>query len=470
MKRLAKLISLILACQNLFFPSWSHAAISVTSNLAVSLDSISASNFSGTTWSSQDGTSYNATLQSAGQYDSANHIVTMNDTTTPNYASLGKGSSGDAINKAGDLSVEVWAKFNHVHTTAWNIVATKWFTGPSTNSSCTNQTFHFGLKLGVANIYTTGAGGQNLSGTTTVTDNTWHQLVFTMINPSDKSGSSLNTNGTLSLYLDGALENSVTGLTVYQVSDPGCELLLGDGRSSGSLGIDGGLEKFRLYNKALTAAEVNQNYRADAQNINHTMPAGPYATLDPVISGPATYTKTETGTSGTWINGVTSYSYQWSRSATSTGSYTAISGATAQAYVTASADVGNYLKLTVGATNASGTFYDTSIASPQISKAGITMGLTVTNQLPFYRSTNNISASTGGQAGKVSFTLLGKAIPGCKSIASNVSNSYTATCPWKPSQHGLVSVIATFTPTDSNYLTAIKTLGPVAVSARSGNR
>ena len=124
----------------------------------------------------------------------------------------------------------------------------------------------------------------------------------------------------------------------------------------------------------------------------------------------------------------------------------------------------------MGSTNSSGTYYATSAATAVIAKAGSVLGLTMANQIPVYRSVNNLSASTSSVAGKVAFSIGGKAIPGCKSLPSNAANSYVAICPWKPAVHRPVSITATFTSTDSNYLGSTTTIGPVLVAPRTGRR
>ena len=463
-----RLIALLLASLLLTQQVPALAAPGVTSGLTVSLDSRGGTTISGTTWSGQDGTSNNATLQSSTQYDAVNQYITMNDSTNPNYASLGFGTLGDAINPQGDMTIEVWVKFNTVHNSNWNIFVTKWFAGPSTNNSCGTGAYHFGLLYGKPNIYTTGAGGQNLSGTTSIANGSWHQIAFTIVNPDNRNGTGAGGIGTLRLYLDGAQQAVATGSTVYQTANTGCELILGDGRSTGLLGIDGGLEKFRMYNRALTADEINKSYRADA-NI-HSLPAAPYNTVAPTISGPAIYAATETGTTGTWLNTTTSWSYQWHRASTAGGTYSPIAGATSSTYLTTSADVGNYLKINVGATNAYGTIYETSTASTVISKAPINMSFTISNPIPVYRTVNNLRAATSGVAGSVTFKADGKLIPGCKNLSSHSGNSYIAQCPWKPSIHKAFALTAVFTPSDNNYLANSKELNSVHVAARSTRR
>ncbi len=70
----------------------------------------------------------------------------------------------------------------------------------------------------------------------------------------------------------------------------------------------------------------------------------------PTISGTAQVGQTLTATTGAWTHNPTSYSYQWTDSATG-----AISGATANTYVPASGNVGHTLTVSVIATNSGGS-------------------------------------------------------------------------------------------------------------------
>lgn len=82
----------------------------------------------------------------------------------------------------------------------------------------------------------------------------------------------------------------------------------------------------------------------------------PTNTALPVISGTARTGETLTATStGTWSGSPTSYSYQWTRSATSDGTYSNIAVATSSSYVVTEFDVGYFIKLTVIATNGIGS-------------------------------------------------------------------------------------------------------------------
>lgn len=70
------------------------------------------------------------------------------------------------------------------------------------------------------------------------------------------------------------------------------------------------------------------------------------------------------------------------------------------------------------------------------------------------------------QAGKVTFLIDGKRIPGCISKSGTVGN---VTCSWKPSVQKMVTISATLTPTNSVYNASTSKL-PVWVVRRSGTR
>ena len=70
-----------------------------------------------------------------------------------------------------------------------------------------------------------------------------------------------------------------------------------------------------------------------------------------------------------------------------------------------------------------------------------------TNPNPKYR-TSNLLTATVSKPGKVTFYQQGVVIPGCK----NRTVTTTATCNWKPSRRGKISVSASLTPTDLGFV------------------
>jgi hypothetical protein len=81
---------------------------------------------------------------------------------------------------------------------------------------------------------------------------------------------------------------------------------------------------------------------------------------EPVISGDAVVGSTLTATQGTWSGSPTSFAFQWLRCPSSGGNSdgsdcAVVGGATTQAYVVSSSDVGSRLRVRVTASNADGS-------------------------------------------------------------------------------------------------------------------
>jgi hypothetical protein len=87
---------------------------------------------------------------------------------------------------------------------------------------------------------------------------------------------------------------------------------------------------------------------------------------------------------------------------------------------------------------------------------------------PTYRGSVTLTATlaTAGSDGKVTFFANGKKIPGCIKIPSS---ALVATCTWKPSIKGSVTLSATSFPTDQSFSSGSISV-PVAVGKRTGLR
>jgi len=92
-----------------------------------------------------------------------------------------------------------------------------------------------------------------------------------------------------------------------------------------------------------------------------TVPSGaPASTAAPSVTGTLRGGQALTVSNGSWNPSATSYAYQWQRSTTTGGPWTAITGATSSTYVPGSADLNAYLRVLVTATNANGQASATS--------------------------------------------------------------------------------------------------------------
>ena len=74
-------------------------------------------------------------------------------------------------------------------------------------------------------------------------------------------------------------------------------------------------------------------------------------------------------------------------------------------------------------------------------------------------------------ASRVTFRINSKILPGCKNkLATGSSSSFSATCNWKPSNRGSVSLSATSTPTGAGITGATATPVRIIVEKRTGSR
>ena len=99
--------------------------------------------------------------------------------------------------------------------------------------------------------------------------------------------------------------------------------------------------------------------------------SAPTNTTLPAITGGASATQGVplTADNGSWNGSPTSYAYQWQRCDNTGASCNPISGATAQTYTPLAGDVGNTLRVSVTATNASGSTPASSNATATVQAA-----------------------------------------------------------------------------------------------------
>lgn len=188
----------------------------------------------------------------------------------------------------------------------------------------------------------------------------------------------------------------------------------------------------------------------------------------PTISGSTSVGATLTATQGTWANTPNSYAYQWQRAATSGGTYSDIASANSNTYVITSSDVGKFLKVVVAATNDAGSVSAASLptASAVSGITSTTLSLSGSPTVAYYRTATPISISVTAD-GKVSVFANGKIIPGCKNA---LTSSLAFTCNWKPTTHGSVTLVSTYTPTVAGYQSSTSSSYRIHVIMRTNKR
>ena len=118
---------------------------------------------------------------------------------------------------------------------------------------------------------------------------------------------------------------------------------------------------------ALTVVAATGSAQTTAAQANYA----PTNTAAPTISGTPQTGQTLTATTGTWTSDTTpTYAYQWQRCDSLGNNCAAITGATSQTYVVQSADEGKTLRVSVTASNSSGSGSATSAQTAVVTKPG----------------------------------------------------------------------------------------------------
>ena len=309
------------------------------------------------------------------------------------------------------------------------------------------------------------------------------------------AGGNTTTSGSLTITAgaggDGAT-SSITGSTIsYAGGGGGGGSSQGVGASGGAAGGTGGGGTGATYNGvSLVSAATNGtsntgggggggigtgggNASAGGSGGSGTIivryALAPAISIAPSISGSATFGQILSTTDGTWSFTPVSYTYQWSKSGTPSGTYTNISGATNSTYTLLAADIDQYLKVTVTATNTGGSSAATSSATSIIMRSTPSASISIQAGALIYRQAKVITAITS-VAGKITFKANGKNVPGCISKSVSALNSFTATCSYRPSIRGSIIITTVLIPVDPNYLSSTNSLDKLLVFNRSGAR
>jgi hypothetical protein len=152
----------------------------------------------------------------------------------------------------------------------------------------------------------------------------------------------------------------------------------------------------------------------------------------PTVSGTAQEGQTVTASKGSWTGSPTSFAYAWSRCDTSGASCAAISGATSVSYTAATADVGHTLRITVTATNGSGSAPATSAPTAVVSGAKAPTPTTAPAISGTPQVGSTLTASQGTWSGNpTSFAFAWSRCDangdGCATIAGATGNTYKVT-------------------------------------------
>ena len=404
------------------------------SNLRFHLDASNATSFSGS------GNNWNDISGQNNHFALSATRPTFNNSAPKNFQ-LTKTSSGGTFFSGNNswlggqnFTVSAWIKTTNVgsgenHWTQMHIM--------SAESGGLADDWGFGVNgNGKLSFGTGGASDLTYASTSSVNSGNWEFVTATRT----------YSSGVIKIYVNGSLQTtSSSTVNANRTLTSNTSLKIGAGDDGGAT-FGGNIGAVYGYNTVLTDAQVLQNYNATMATYGYSPPT-PANSLAPAISGTTTFGQVLTTTTGTWSNSPT-YAYQWSRAATSGGSYTNISGANSSTYTLVAADVGQFLKSTVTATNGSGSASSTSSATAQIAKA-----------TPTFSSWSNVVRTFGDANYTVTAPTVTGSLPGSFGYGSSNSAVISVSgTTFTVAGGGSATITATFTPTDSaSYNTAITT-------------
>ena len=213
----------------------SHSPSIVTDGLVLCLDAGNPKSYpgSGTTWTDLSGNGNNGTLVNGVGYVGTNGGSLSFD-GVDDYATV-----SNVQPNTNDFTISVWVYKNN--NTSNDYV---WDFGANGGTLASGTSVGYGFRY----YNSTLGGGSNMYTQGTIPNiNEWYEVTIT------------RNNGTSSMYVNGAFVTSASGDT-HNISSSTLYI----GRYGGGTGYehDGRMSNFKIYNKALTAAEVLQNYNA----------------------------------------------------------------------------------------------------------------------------------------------------------------------------------------------------------------
>ena len=217
-----------------------HSPRIVTDGLVLCLDAANSRSYpkTGTTWTDRSTSGNNGTLTNGPTFDSANRGAIVFD------GSNDRVDLPSSIVTSFPLSICAWTR--STASSSMRVVAIS-----DDNTSNTRLSISF-FGGGLYYIVKGGTGTAiNSMGKASVNDNTWHYIVGTSSSSSDHK-----------FYFDGLLEASsttdITNIDGLSHGRVGCERTSSTERQF----LDGDVSIVKIYNRALTADEIRQNYLA----------------------------------------------------------------------------------------------------------------------------------------------------------------------------------------------------------------
>jgi hypothetical protein len=216
----------------------------VTDGLILSLDAADRNSYpgSGTTWSDLSGNGNNGTLTNGPTF-SNNSIV------FDGIDDFISGPTTGSIAIIGDITVSVWIKDNGNDINSRGILGKMKSGGGYSGYGVTKQYNYYKFWTAPTSVY-------YVQTNNTITDGMWHYIV------------GIRTGTTNIIYLDGILQSGTN--TASSFSDSGQALTIGRYYSDNASSFywNSLIGNGQIYNRALSASEIEQNYNAQKSRFN----------------------------------------------------------------------------------------------------------------------------------------------------------------------------------------------------------
>lgn len=433
-------------------PLTAHAG-QTTTNLLVDINIANPSSYagSGTTANDAVGTNNSAALINGPTYQSSGGAGIVTDGVDDYLEITNTSEIQPAAGTA--FTVQMWAKVNSF--TAGKGLWSKQF---GASGDYDGYSIIFSGTNGLS-LYMNGSSvnGNYPSASNVFSLNTW--TLFTAIvrfGGSSANPSKIFVNNTE--VVSGA--NGESG-----IPRPNAPMRLSSGLHDGTPYSSLKIGAFAIYNRALTTSEISDNYNFYLNYVPDN--------VAPTITSATSFSAAENQTSiGTLTANETS---TWSlRSSADSGTVNlnsttgVLTFKTAQNYEQPSdANTNRVYEITIRATDGNGNTSDVAI-TVTLTDIDESTNVTASFSVSPQKGVTTVITAFVSSAGRVSFTIGGKRIPGCSSKSTSGSPGQ-ASCSWKPTQTGSLPLVVSLIPTDSS-LTASSRIVHVSIAPRAGRR
>ena len=225
----------------------------VTNGLVLNLDAANTKSYvsGSTTWRDLSGNGRDATLTATG----STAVSASFNSNFNGVIQFNTGSSAVLVRPVqDDFSLCCWFRTNQVASASG---FPQWYGGMGLiDCEVANIVNDFGTSMGAGKIlFGTGTPDTTITSSLTYNDNMWHHMIATRV----------RSTGTITLYVD--TQQVATGTGGVQSLTSSTNMRIGAIQVNNNF-FSGSISNIQIYNRALSASEVAQNYNAQKSRFN----------------------------------------------------------------------------------------------------------------------------------------------------------------------------------------------------------